>query len=118
MKKAPGKEPHFRICRGARNCVALDCLTVSSAAEADDLLPPREVTFPIRPLIVQRGTVLRCYPLHSVPVWIEPPGFTGVGSWMPKPLSRQGLSARGYAVLQYGLILVKHIDHFKHYSFQ
>jgi hypothetical protein len=28
-KKAPGKEPHFRICRDVRKCVALDCHTVS-----------------------------------------------------------------------------------------
>lgn len=34
------------------------------AAVADGLKPPREVTFPIRPLIIQRGTVRRCHPLQ------------------------------------------------------
>ena len=38
------------------------------AAVADGHLPPREVTFPIRPLNLQRGTVRRCYPLQRVPV--------------------------------------------------
>lgn len=72
MEKAPAKEPRFNICHAVWSCVALDCHTVSFAAEADGLMPPREVTFPIRPLIFQRGTVRRRYPSHCVPVWIEP----------------------------------------------
>ena len=56
-------------------CVALDCLTVSLlTAVADGYEPPREVAFPIRPLV----SAWDCSPLLSFatwPVWIEPSRF-------------------------------------------